>query len=90
MPTSQKTQQIAASFQKNSADEIASYSIEELEAALDDLEWRDEGIQRSIKRRIDQLKENASKKHQSIVRAIGYIVVLAVGIIVVWFGARFL
>ncbi len=90
MPTSQKTQQIVASFQRNSAEEIGSYSIEDLEAALDDLEWRDEGIQRSINRRIDKLTTDSSKSYQSIVRAIGYIVALAVGIIVIWSGARYL
>ena len=90
MPTSQKTQQIVASFQRNSAEEIGSYSIEDLEAALDDLEWRNEGIQRSINRRIDKLKTDSSKSYQSIVRAIGYVVVLAVGMIVIWFGARYL
>ena len=90
MPTSQKIQQIVASFQRNSAKEIDSYSIEDLEAALDDLEWRDEGIQRSINRRIDKLKTDSSKTYQSIVRAIGYVVALAVGIIVIWSGARYL
>jgi len=90
MPTSQKTQQIVASFQRNSAEEIGSYSIEDLEAALDDLEWRDEGIQRSINRRIDKLTTDSSKSYQSIVRAIGYIVALAVGIIVIWSGAKYL
>jgi len=90
MPTSQKIQQIVASFQRNSAKEIDSYSIEDLEAALDDLEWRDEGIQRSINRRIDKLKTDSSKSYQSIVRAIGYVVALAVGIIVIWSGARYL
>ena len=90
MPTSQKTQQIVASFQRNNAEEIGSYSIEDLEAALDDLEWRNEGIQRSINRRIDKLKTDSSKSYQSIVRAIGYVVVLTVGMIVIWFGARYL
>ncbi len=90
MPTSQKTQQIVASFQRNRTEEIGSYSIEDLEAALDDLEWRDEGIQRSINRRIDKLTTDSSKSYQSIVRAIGYIVALAVGIIVIWSGARYL
>ena len=90
MPTSQKTQQIVASFQRNSAKEIDSYSIEDLEAALDNLEWRDEGIQRSINRRIDKLKTDSSKSYQSIVRGIGYVVALAVGIIVIWSGARYL
>ncbi len=90
MPTSQKTQQIVASFQRNRTEEIGPYSIEDLEAALDDLEWRDEGIQRSINRRIDKLTTDSSKSYQSIVRAIGYIVALAVGIIVIWSGARYL
>ena len=90
MPTSQKTQQIAASFQRDSADEIASYTIKELEAALADLGWRDEGIQRSIKRRIDNLKENAARNSQSIARGIGYIVALAIAVIAVLLGARYL
>ena len=94
MPTSQKTQQILAAFQRyaktSNLSEIEAYSIEELKGAVRDLDWRDTGIQDSIKDRIMALENKGDRKYRSIVRAVGYIVALAIAIIAVIFGVKYI
>ncbi|MCH9047728.1 MAG: hypothetical protein IH836_02095 [Proteobacteria bacterium] len=94
MPTSQKTQQLVASFQRyaktGDVSEIIAYSVSELKSALRDLDWRDPGIQSAIKDRIETLESKSDKKCQSVVRAVGYVVALAIAIVAVIFGAKFL
>lgn len=94
MPTSQKTQQIVASFQRyaktNDLSEIVACSVDELKSTIRDLDWRDQGIQAAINDRIRTLESKGEKNYQSIVRAIGYIIAFAIAIIAVIVGAKYL
>jgi len=94
MPTTQKTQQILAAFQRytktSDLSKIEAYSIEELKGAIRDLDWRDPGIQDSIKDRIMALENKGDRKYKSVVRAVGYIVALAIAIIAVIIGAKYI
>lgn len=81
MGTKEKTQKIIHAFSTKNKDAIAGYSTEELADAIDDLDWRNPGVQKTIKREIERRESNSEKKHQSNMRAIGYLVALAIALI---------
>lgn len=82
MPTTEKTQKIIHAFNTKDETAISGYSIQDLKDAIDDLDWRNKGDQKSIQREIDRREKNEDKKYQSHVRAIGIVVALAIALIV--------
>lgn len=87
MPVSEETHKLIAAFQryvKNSdASEIQDYSLNELKKAERELGWRDKdsGFRLAIQDQIRSLERTSENKSQSRIRAVGYIVALAIAII---------
>ena len=92
MPVSEETHKLIAAFQRyiksNDPSEVVDYSIDELKKADRELGWRDKdsGFRKAIQDRITSLERNEENRKQSNIRAVGYIVALAIAIIAVALG----
>lgn len=87
MVVDQQTLKVMRAFgryvKSNALSEIASYSLKELQRADEVLGHRDlsADFRIALRGRIEDLKEEEKKKHQSRIRAIQYIVTFAIAVL---------
>lgn len=88
MPTTETTRQIIRAVNTKNEEAISKFSTKALKDAIVDLGSINEGDRREIQFEIDERDKKEERKHQSIIRALSYIVTLIIGILAGYFGAK--
>ena len=88
MPTTETTRNIIHAFNTKNEEAISSFSTKKLKDAIVDLGSINEGDKKAIQFEIEERDKKDERKHQSLIRALSYILTLIIGVLAGYFGAK--
>ncbi len=88
MPTTETTQQIIHAFNTNNKAEISSFTTKQLEDTIVDLGSINKSDRTAIQFEIERRNKSEERQYNSYVRALGYIVALAIAFLAGYYFAK--